>query len=106
MLELLKLNNAKFKEGSRQDQLYDHQNLVKMIMESALFKDYEELQDDNSRASSQPSLVLRSTGPVSCSEAACPRNWPWGRTGVHKMGTAGPREIRGAWKEDDISARV
>lgn len=38
MLELLKLNDAKFKEGNEQDQLYDHQNLVKMIMESLCSK--------------------------------------------------------------------
>ena len=88
MLELLKLNNAKFKEGNEQDQLYDHQNLVKMIMESPLFKNYEELQDDNSRASSQQSLVLRSTGPVSCS-SCMPKKLALGKNRRPQDRTAG-----------------
>ena len=65
MLELLKLNNAKFKEGNEQDQLYDHQNLVKMIMESPLFKNYEGFQH-NDNINIHPTNHGASTAHVTC----------------------------------------
>ena len=91
MLELLKLNDAKFKEGTEQDQLYDHQNLVKMIMESPLFKKYEELQDDNSRASNQPSLVLLSTGPCDLLKLHAQETGPGKEQASTRENSWGPR---------------